>query len=290
MKIFVIYKNEDYNKVTEVIKSFRNVSPDVQVSVQRQSKQWKKLAKRYIRCADLVIYLAGTKYSENIDWEINCAIQLGQKVYCVKLDNDIELSDARLYKTDSFDLDSKSLKIEKPVSLDVMLKFIKGDSYELQTKLFSNNIDDDTLLIEQYKLLLSTSESLIERRQKLTTTYISIFSVLLPIISTMLSLSYFYLYAGAMIISVIAIVLCISWRATIISYGKSNRAKFAILEEMERKMPAAMFASEWYALGSITKKYKSFTSRETAIPLLFIFVYSIFFIISLIFFIQACIK
>ena len=120
------------------------------------------------------------------------------------------------------------------------------------------------------------------RSQKLTTTYLSIFSALLPVICAMLSFSFFYLYFGAVLISIICIILCFSWRSTIISYGKSNRAKFAILEEIESKLPATMFSSEWLALKKITTKYKSFTNRETIIPIIFVAIYTVLLSISII--------
>lgn len=281
MKLFISYKSEDFDAVKNTIDDFRNISPEIQVSTLRISKHWKRLAKKYIAKADFIIYLAGHHYSDNIDWEINSAIKYGHKVHCVKLDEDVVL-DNKLYIVNEFD---DSVKIPKVIvynSLLELISLIRGDSAFLHNKLFENNIENNEMLIEQYKIMLSTSESLIERRQKLTTTYLTIFSVLLPVISTMLSFSYFYLYLGAALISIICIILCFSWRSTIISYGKSNRAKFAILEEIESKLPTTMFSSEWLALKKITTKYKSFTNRETVIPILFVVVYSILLIISII--------
>lgn len=281
MKLFISYKREDLSAVQKTIELLREVSPNIQVSFLRESKQWKRLAKKYIAKADLVIYLAGNVYSDNIDWEINTAIQKGHKVHCVKLHDDV-VFDERLYTADDFDSSIKNLKVTVHESLSDLISLIRGDSNYLHNKLFENNIDDDAMLIEQYKVMLSTSESLIERRQRLTTTYLSIFSALLPVISTMLSFTHFYLYLGAALISIICIILCLSWRSTIISYGKSNRAKFAILEEIESKLPVTMFSSEWLALKKITTKYKSFTDRETVIPILFVAVYAILLTISIV--------
>lgn len=280
MKLFISYKGEDFEKVQKTIETFRNISPDIQISTLRISKRWKSLAKKYISKADFVIYLAGYKYSDNINWEIDTAIKYGHKVHCVKLNDDVVLDD-KLFTSNEFDDSVKVPKVIVYSSLAELTSLIRGDSSYLRNKLFENNIDNDEMLIEQYKVMLSTSESLIERRQKLTTTYLAIFSALLPIISTMLSFSQFYLYLGALIISVICIILCFSWRSTIISYGKSNRAKFAILEEIESKLPATMFSSEWLALKKITSKYKSFTNRETIIPILFVVVYAVLLSISI---------
>ncbi len=281
MKLFISYKGEDFGEVQETIEQFRNISPDIQISTLRISKHWKRLAKKYISNADFVIYLAGYKYSDNINWEIETAIKYGHKIHCVKLNKDVVLND-KLFTTDKFD---DSIKIPKVVlydSLFELISMIRGDSAYLHNKLFENNLDNNELLMEQYKVMLSTSESLIERRQKLTTTYLSIFSALLPVICAMLSFSFFYLYFGAVLISIICIILCFSWRSTIISYGKSNRAKFAILEEIESKLPATMFSSEWFALKKITTKYKSFTNRETIIPIIFVAIYTVLLSISII--------
>lgn len=281
MKLFIAYKSEDLKTVEMTIERFREVSPTVQVSYLRNAKHWKRLAKKYIMQADLVIYLAGYKYSDNIDWEIDAAIKKGHKVHCVKLFDDVVLNE-KLYTVDEFDSSIKHTKVTVYNSIDELMPIIRGNSEYLHNKLFENNITDNVRLIEQYKVMLSTSESLIERRQKLTTTYLSIFSALLPVISTMLSFASFYLYLGVSMISIICIILCCSWRSTIISYGKSNRAKFAILQEMESKLPVTMFSSEWLALKNYASKYRSFTDRETIVPILFIVVYSVLLVLSII--------
>lgn len=285
MKLFICYKGEDYDRVVQTMNTLRDISPDIQISIIRNAKNWKSLSKSHITKADYVIYLAGKTYSDNIDWEIDTAIKYGHKVRCVKLYDDVQLTDSRLFKQDTFDKSKQTLKIEEPITMDQLVNLIKGDSAYLTKKLFESGVEDNNLLVEQYKVLLSTSESLIERRQKLTTTYLSIFSVMLPVLSAMLTFEQAFLQLGAFFVSAICIILCLSWRGTIISYGKSNLAKFAILEEMEKQLPVAMFASEWLVLNRITTKYKSFTNRETTIPVIFIAIYTIFAVLSLVLFI-----
>ena len=285
MKLFICYKGGDYDRVVQTMNTLRDISPDIQISIIRNAKNWKHLSKSHITKADYVIYLAGHVYSDNIDWEIDTAIKYGHKVRCVKLYDDVQLTDKRLFKQDSFDKSKKTLKIEEPITMEQLIGLIKGDSAYLNQKLFQSGVEDNNLLVEQYKILLSTSESLIERRQKLTTTYLSIFSVMLPVLSAMLTFEQAFLQLGAFFVSSICIILCLSWRGTIISYGKSNRAKFAILEEMEKQLPVAMFASEWLVLKRITTRYKSFTNRETTIPVIFIAIYTIFAVLSLVLFI-----
>ena len=280
MKIFLSFKSDDMKEVEEVVENLRGLSPSVKVSILRRTPKWKKLTHDYLKDSDIVMYLAGQNYSDNIDWEINEARRIGHKVFCLKLRDDVELNDERLKIYDGYD--SKfTLKVE-PVSFEKIASLIKGDRDHLHNKLFETGVIDNKTLVEQYKMLLSTSESLIERRQKLTTTFLTIFSALLPVLTFMLSQKMLFMNIGCSIISLISILLCFSWRNAINSYGKSNAAKFAILEEMEKQFPASMFASEWVVLKKTTSHYKSFTSRETLIPLLFVAVYALFMVVSII--------
>ncbi|MEA4939318.1 MAG: hypothetical protein VB091_07000 [Christensenella sp.] len=280
MKIFLSFKSEDMKEVEKVVDRLRELSPDVKVSILRQNRKWKRMTLDFLKDSDMVIYLAGEHYSDNIDWEINEAKKIGHKVFCLKLRDDIELNDERLKILD--DYDSKlTLKVE-PVSFEKIADLVKGDREHLHNKLFETGVIDNKTLVEQYRMLLSTSESLIERRQKLTTTYLTIFSALLPVLTFMLSQKMAFMNIGCAIISLISILLCFSWRNAIDSYGKSNAAKFAILEEMEKQFPASMFASEWVVLKKTTSRYRSYTSRETLIPLLFVAVYALFMVVSII--------
>lgn len=280
MKIFLSFKSEDMKEVEKVVDRLRELSPDVKVSILRQNRKWKRITLDYLKDSDLVIYLAGEHYSDNVDWEINEAKKIGHKVFCLKLRDDVELNDERLKIFDDYD-SKPALKVD-PVSFEKIADMVKGDREHLHNKLFETGVTDNKTLVEQYRMLLSTSESLIERRQKLTTTYLTIFSALLPVLTFMLSQKMIFMNIGCAIISLISILLCFSWRSAIDSYGKSNAAKFAILEEMEKQFPASMFASEWVVLKKTTSRYRSYTSRETLIPLLFVAVYALFMVVSII--------
>jgi hypothetical protein len=280
MKIFISYKSGDFDAVEAFRKELLEISPDVKISIVRNSPHWKRLTKKYLKESDLVLYYVGKEYSDNIDWEINTTLKYGQIVYPVAVDSTLLLNE-RLYEIDPYDQSQKVLKIHPIISKEKLIDQIKGDREELKHRLFNVDKGQSTMM-DQYKVLLSTSESLIERRQKITTTYISIFSILLPIISAMLSQANLFFYFGSLAISIICIILCMSWKQTIISYGKSNAAKFAILEEMEHELSVSMFASEWFALRKISSKYVSFTKRETFVPVLFMGVYCLFAVASVV--------
>lgn len=52
------------------------------------------------------------------------------------------------------------------------------------------------------------------------------------------------------------------------SFGQLNTGKFAVINRIERFLPAAVFFAEWEALerGQNPKVYRSFTSREIWAP------------------------
>ena len=135
---------------------------------------------------------------------------------------------------------------------------------------FSSNKDD---YLELYKLMIDSSESLIQRRQKTNAFFITVIGSLLAIAGLLIktgainSGSFGILYG----FSVVGLLLCNSWRNLIDNYGKLNKAKFDVILRLEKEFGAQIYTAEWIALGKgmRPKKYKSFTSTEKNVPLYF---------------------
>ena len=55
-----------------------------------------------------------------------------------------------------------------------------------------------------------------------------------------------------------------TWRRMVSSFKQLNAGKFAVIEQLERHLPAAMFRAEWVALGEgrDRRKYVPFTETE----------------------------
>ena len=55
-----------------------------------------------------------------------------------------------------------------------------------------------------------------------------------------------------------------TWRRMVSSFRQLNAGKFAVIEQLERYLPAAMFRAEWTALGEgrDKRKYVPFTATE----------------------------
>ena len=150
--------------------------------------------------------------------------------------------------------------------------------------LFPNGTDFDrgqsqAHLLDQYKLLVQTSETLVRRRDNLNTFFLSINSLLLAAIGLMAKEGFPENFGGLSIIvlGVAGIVLSISWRKLVHSYRQLNAGKFKVLHHLEKYLPASIFDAEWIALGEgkDKTKYTPFTKTETVAPWVFTGLYGI---------------
>ena len=133
--------------------------------------------------------------------------------------------------------------------------------------------------MEQYKLFVETSERLVARRQVVNTFFLS---------ANALALSALGLFAkeasqsplvalGIVAIAGAALVLCVAWKTLVGSYRQLTSGKFAVIDRLEDRLPAALFRGEWAALGAgeDPKVYKPFTATEQRVSKTFIAVYGL---------------
>ena len=128
-------------------------------------------------------------------------------------------------------------------------------------------------LLEQYKLFVGTSESLVSRRQQVNTFFLSVNSIILAAAGLIIREETADSIATPLLIvlGISGIVLCFAWRRMILSFGQLNQGKFDVILALERRLPARVFAAEWVALGQgkESKKYKPFTKTESLTPWIF---------------------
>jgi len=136
-----------------------------------------------------------------------------------------------------------------------------------------------SLLLEEYKLFVDTSEKLVARRQTVNTFFLSVNALLLSAVGLIAKevITMRIALVGVVAIALSGILLCMAWRRLVHSYGQLNTGKFAVIHLLERYLPAALFKAEWKALGEgkDKKKYTPFTKTEATIPIVFIVLYSI---------------
>ena len=136
---------------------------------------------------------------------------------------------------------------------------------------------DKSILLEQYKVFLQTSEDLVSRRQNVNNFYISINSALMAAFGIIWALNILpiYKFFTGILLSIVGIILSISWIKLLASYGDLNSSKMKIISYIEKQLPASLYDAEWAALSDKLnkRKYVSFTNSEKKVPLLFIIVY-----------------
>lgn len=249
MKVFVIHRFKDRNCAKAKLKQFAH-----KLSLELKpifldssgSEQWKQKALNAIDQAEAVIVFdrASCEESDNATWEIEKAKVAGKEIIDINQNG------------------------EDPALIE-RLKSLYDLKDEFET-CFSSDVED---VLELYKIMLESSESLIQRRQKTNAFFITVIGSLLAIGGLLIktgainSGSFGILYG----FSVIGLLLCNSWRNLIDNYGKLNKAKFDVILRLEKELGAQIYSAEWVALGKgiRPKKYKSFTSTEKNVPLYF---------------------
>ena len=136
-----------------------------------------------------------------------------------------------------------------------------------------------SILFGQYRLFVDSSEKLVARRQTVNTFFLSINALLLSATGFIVKdvPQEGTAFAGVLTVGVAGILLCITWRTLVRSYGQLNTGKFAVIHALEQHLPAALFKAEWHVLdeGRDKQKYTSFTKTEARIPIVFAVLYSL---------------
>lgn len=242
MKVFVIHRFEDNNLLKLKLKKISKkltYKIDFIFLDSFNDKKWRLKAEEAIIKSDLsIIYREDFCIkSNNAKWEVDLAKEMQKEVF-------------------SFDKEFKE---------DLIIdKF--NEIYHF-TNEFNKNFDDNkNNVMDLYKIMLNSSEKLIERRQKTNAFFITVIGAMIAITtfiidSNFLGDSFGYMLVGFMLI---AVLICKSWYNLIDNYGKLNKAKFDVILRLEEKLDAQIYNAEWVALGKglRPKKYKSFTSTE----------------------------
>ena len=243
---------------------------------------WRKSARKKIKECDCVCFYFN-RYSyindgtqKSIIWEYKTAQKYGKKVIFIdgSKDNEsikiIEDEEKKLLKklfNESYDektLDIKLSNFDK--TKEKLNSEINWDARNVvvQSSPISEGLgksDYYMILFEQYKLMVETSESLINRRQTTSNVYIGILTALISLVGSSLALNN-KIVTGVIFfaVGIITFVLSRNWKSMLIHLGKNNEGKFAVINAIEEKLPANMFDTE-YTYNKI-KSIVSYASRE----------------------------
>ena len=125
-------------------------------------------------------------------------------------------------------------------------------------------------LLEQYKLLVTSSQALETRRQVVNTFFLTINTFLLGGAGYLLTRGDVGRLEGTglELLAAAGFILCVAWRRMIVAFGQLNGGKFEVIHLLEKRLPASVFRAEWKALGegANRKKYTPFTRTEQQVP------------------------
>lgn len=290
MRIFVIHKGENFNDVVNLKKEITQIiSADILIlESDSSSKSWKREAKYKIKACDFVLYVLGenTYKSKNVDYEIKYAIKKHKQILLYELNPTCNyIINKTLFSTDPFTGNDRPLF--KKITLDSLTKILKhGYDFDIKETL-ENAIafQNDSGLIEQYKVYLETSEEVLNRRQVVSNFYTSLNTSLLTIAATITGVifgidsiknNYLVGCGIAIIISLIGIILCFNWNKLLDSYGNLNGAKIKVISQMEKNLYANIYDTEWKIMSEKLgpKNYVPFTKIEKRVPKIFISAYA----------------
>lgn len=155
------------------------------------------------------------------------------------------------------------------------------DTQKLETMLFvspSDKYGDKYIehLLEQYKIYINSAEKISDRRQKANEFFLTLNSTmvaLLGYIATKMNgtnMKYLLVFSP-----IVGIAMCYLWYRTVRSYKGLNSGKFKVIHAIEKRLPLALYDTEWEILdrGKNKKNYWPFSHIELWVPWIFITIY-----------------
>lgn len=247
MKIFICNRSYDNTEV-ELIVSALLIDSDYSLTILREithSAIWKSIVEKKIQESDFVLFMVGEKTfeSEQIKWEYAKAKELNKQIFGFKLSKTSEDS----------------------------ILFCEGFPVFINTIQCVNNLkeifkNDRQLLIEQYKIMVASTEKVTDQRMKVNNLFFTVTSTILSLtllIGKTFSFSTIGIL-GMLSITSLAFLVTLFWKKLIESYGKLNQGKFIIIDEIEKKLRTNMFSHEWQIL---TKKVSYEPNTQTEVKI-----------------------
>lgn len=208
--------------------------------------KWKQQAESNIYSAEIVIIYDAEACAEstNTQWEVDRAKELGKAM--------VSLSRS--------DIDQKNIG---PLQ----------SAYDFNSEFddcFTDKKAKTEQLLELYKIMVASSEQLIQRRQITNGFFITIIGAIIGASGFAVKEKIITDSTALVLVlpTIIGLLMCRSWGNLIKNYGKLNAGKFKVIHKLESQLDAQIFAAEWVALGKGVRKekYQSFTTTENNVP------------------------
>lgn len=131
--------------------------------------------------------------------------------------------------------------------------------------------ESNSQLLQQWQTCVEMANSVSQRRDNMNNLFVSLNLAIIAAVS-------FAWDMKSLLILTAGIELCILWLFFIRTYRLLNKAKFDVINEIEKQLPSQPFNTEWMRLKE-NKKYKNATDLERVLPGTFIVLYAAAFLI-----------
>lgn len=141
-------------------------------------------------------------------------------------------------------------------------------------------VEKTEIILAQWQTCVEMANSISQRRDAMNNIFITLNLAILASVSFKWDIkSIFVIIAG--------IIICILWILFIRNYKLLNVEKFKVINDLEGKLPVSPFMDEWELLQK-NKKYKDSTTLEKALPSMFMILYVVVIVVTVI--IKICEK
>lgn len=247
MKIFVCSRTVDADATASVLEELRLVSRD-SIAILRETEHslnWKGRVETHFKEVDFVIFIIGedTFISDPMKWEYAKAKSLNKQIVGIKLNSACENS---VLFCQGFPVFNK---------IEDCFKYLEK-TYE----------EDRQLLLEQYKIMVGSTEKVTDQRMRVNNLFFTVTSSILSI-SLVVGKAFEFSIVGAIgmfALALMAFVVTFLWEKLVRSYGKLNTGKFKVIDQIEKRLRTNMFENEWNILQQDVG-YKSNTETEAQV-------------------------
>jgi hypothetical protein len=247
LKIFVCNRTIDLEATNEVLDQLLSIAGD-SIAILREtehSENWKERVERQFKEVDFAVFFVGkdTFKSDPMKWEYAKAKTLNKQIVGIKLPSACESS---VLFCQGFPV------FRKP---EYCWSYLEKTYKE-----------DRQLLLEQYKIMVGSTEKVTDQRMRVNNLFFTVTSSILSI-SLVVGKSLEFSVVGAigmLALSIMAFVVTFLWEKLVRSYGKLNTGKFTVIDKIEKQLRTNMFEHEWNILKDQVG-YESNTETEAKV-------------------------
>ncbi len=296
MDIYVIYSFEDKTKVDAVLKDIKSKDKEgalhfFMFSPFNENQFWHKTAVDKLKKCNLVCYFCDLNKKlianrlKNVKWELGVANKFNKKTFIIRLDEELPQakcqSNSIAQEIFGLDYSGELLNLSRYRVCDtneITDILLEESQWTVEKSLINIDLQKDInefeyyqLLISEYQIMVDTSEKLMERRQNISNLYTSICAALLAFIGA--AFAFGNLTATFVIMLLAGLVftsLALNWKACLRAYEMNNAGKFAVINAIEKILPANMFDCEYRY--NTKNGIKSYSNRERLLPHIFVIV------------------